>query len=66
MPAAGFALVMVARTIVALAVLAVLGFVAVMTAAWWIVGLVVFLVLRSGRSCRRHTTWHRPPHVRRV
>jgi hypothetical protein len=65
-PAAGFALLMVARTMVALTVLAVVGFVAVMTAAWWIVGLIVFLVLRSGRSCRRHTAWHRPPHVRRV
>jgi Flp pilus assembly protein TadB len=65
-PAAGFALVMVARTIVALAVLAVVGVVAVITAAWWMVGLVVFLVLRSQRSCRRQTAWHRPPHVRRV
>ena len=65
-PAAGFALVMVARAMVALAVLAVVGAVAVITAAWWMVGLVVFLVLRSQRSCRRHTAWQRPPHVRRV
>ena len=65
-PAAGFALVMVARAIVALAVLAVVGAVAVITAAWWMVGLVVFLVLRSQRSCRRHTAWRPPPHVRRV
>jgi len=42
------------------------GVVAVLTAAWWMVGLVVFLVLRSGHSCRRHTAWQRPPHVRRV
>ena len=65
-PAAGFALVMVARAIVALAVLAVVGVVAVITAAWWMVGLVVFLVVRSQRSCRRPPAWHRPPHVRRV
>ena len=51
---------------VALAILGAVLVVAAATFAWWMVGLVIFLVLRSGRSCRRHTAWQRPPHVRRV
>ncbi len=65
-PAAGFAMVMVLRTMVALVILGAVLVVATATFAWWMIGLVVFLVLRSGRSCRRHTAWQRPPHVRRV
>ena len=65
-PAAGFAMVMVLRAMVALAILGAVLVVAAATFAWWMVGLVIFLVLRSGRSCRRHTAWQRPPHVRRV
>jgi hypothetical protein len=68
-PAAGFALVMVLRSVVALAILGVVLVAAAATFAWWMIGLVVFLVLRSGHSCRghrRHAGWHRPPHVRRV
>jgi hypothetical protein len=64
--AAGFAMVMVLRTMVALVILGAVLVVAAATFAWWMIGLVVFLVLRSGHSCRRHTAWHRPPHVRRV
>jgi hypothetical protein len=59
-------MVMVLRTFVALVILSAVLDAAAATFAWWMIGLVVFLVLRSGRSCRRHTTWHRPPHVRRV
>ena len=65
-PAAGFAMVMVLRAMVALAILGAVLVVAAATFAWWMVGLVIFLVLRSGRSCRRHTAWQRPPHIRRV
>jgi hypothetical protein len=65
-PAAGVAMVMVLRTFVALVILSAVLVAAAATFAWWMIGLVVFLVLRSGRSCRRHTAWHRPPHVRRV
>jgi Flp pilus assembly protein TadB len=65
-PAAGFAMAMVLRTFVALVILGAVLVVAAMTFAWWMIGLVVFLVLRSGRSCRRHTAWQPPPHFRRV
>ena len=68
-PAAGVALVMVLRAVVALAVLgAVLAF-AALTFAWWMIGLIVFLAVRSSHGCRSHrrsAAWHRPPHVRRV
>jgi Domain of unknown function (DUF1707) len=65
-PAAGFAMVMVLRAMIALAILGAVLVVAAATFAWWMIGLVVFLVLRSGHSCRRHTAWQRPPHFRRV
>jgi hypothetical protein len=64
--AAGFAMVMVLRTMVALVILGAVLVVAAATFAGWMIGLVVFLILRSGHSCRRNTAWHRPPHVRRV
>jgi hypothetical protein len=65
-PAAGFAMVMVLRAMIALAILGAVLVVAAATFAWWMIGLVIFLVLRSGHSCRRHTAWQRPPHFRRV
>ena len=65
-PAAGFAVAMVVRTMVALLILGVVLVAAAATFAWWMIGLVIFLVLRSGHSCRRHTAWQRPPHFRRV
>ncbi len=65
-PAAGFAIVMVLRTMVALTILGVVLIAAAATFAWWMIGLVIFLALRSGHGCRRHAAWQRPPHVRRV
>jgi Domain of unknown function (DUF1707) len=68
-PATSFAVVMVLRTIVALAILGVVLVAAAAAFAWWMIGLVVFLVLRSSHGChghRRSAGWHRPPHVRRV
>jgi Flp pilus assembly protein TadB len=68
-PAAGVAVVMVVRTVVALAILCAVLVAAAAAFAWWIVGLVVFLVIRSSHGChahRRNVGWHRPPHVRRV
>ena len=65
-PAAGFAVAMVVRTMVALVILGVVLVAAAATFAWWMIGLVVFLVLRSSHSCRRQAGWHRPPHVRRI
>ena len=68
-PTAGFALVMVLRAVVALAILGVVLVAAAATFAWWIIGLIVILAVRSGHGCRGHRRsagWHRPPHVRRV
>ena len=68
-PAAGFAWVLVLRTFVALVILGAVLVAAAATLAWWILGLIVFLAIRSGNhGCRsrRQTSWHRPPHVRRV
>jgi hypothetical protein len=68
-PAAGFAMVMVLRTVVALVILGVVLVAAAATFAWWMIGLIVLLAVRSSHGCRahrRHAGWHRPPHVRRV
>jgi Domain of unknown function (DUF1707) len=69
-PAAGFALAMVLKTFVALVVLGAVLVVAAATFAWWLIGLIVVLAIRSSshgcRTHRRHASWHRPPHVRRV
>ena len=66
-PAAGRALVLVARTVVALVILAAIVTVAVMSLAWWMIGLVIWLAVSSSRhGCRSRHAWHRPPHVRRV
>jgi Flp pilus assembly protein TadB len=68
-PAAGVAVVMVVRALVALAILGAVLVAAAAALAWWMVGLIVFLVIRSSHGCRGHrraAAWHRPPHVRRV
>ena len=68
-PAAGFAAVMVLRAVVALVVLGAILVAAAATFAWWMLGLIVFIAIRSGHGCRGHrrsAAWHRPPHVRRV
>jgi Domain of unknown function (DUF1707) len=65
-PTAGFALVMVLRTLVALVILGAVLVAAAATFAWWMIGLIVFFAVRSSHGCRRNTGWHRPPHVRRV
>jgi Domain of unknown function (DUF1707) len=69
-PAARTALVLAARLTVALMVLAFFVGAAMLTFAWWMIGLVVWLAVSSSRhGCRAHrrqTGWHRPPHVRRV
>ena len=63
-------MVMVLKTVVALVILSAVLVAAMATFAWWMLGLIVFLVIRSSshgcRSHRRHASWHRPPHVRRV
>ena len=69
-PAAGFAAVMVLKTVVALVILGAFLVAAAATFAWWMIGLIIFLAVRSGHGCRGHhrrsAGWHRPPHVRRV
>lgn len=68
-PTAGFALAMVLRTVVALVILGAVLVAVTLTFAWWMIGLIVFFAIRSSHGCRshrRHTGWHRPPHVRRV
>jgi hypothetical protein len=69
-PAARVAMVMVLRTVVALVILGAVLVAAAFTFAWWMLGLIVFFAIRSAnhgcRSHRRHASWHRPPHVRRV
>ncbi len=57
------------RFLVVFAILGAVLVVAAATFAWWLLGLIVFLAVRSGHGCRshrRHAGWHRPPHVRRV
>jgi Domain of unknown function (DUF1707) len=57
------ALVIALRLLVLLLVVAAVVAAMAVAAAWWILGLVVWLSVRSRRSC---SGWHRPPHVRRV
>ena len=69
-PVAGYALLLTARAIVAIAILGAVLIAAAATFAWWMLGLVIWLAVSSSRYSRRshrcHGGWHRPPHVRRV
>jgi Domain of unknown function (DUF1707) len=68
-PVAGLALIVALKAIVALAILGAVLVAAAATFAWWILGLIVFIAVRSSHGCRGHRRsagWHRPPHVRRV
>ena len=60
-PVAGLLLAIAVRLIVVVLVVAALAAALAVTAAWWLIGLLVWLSLRSRRSC-----WHRPPRARRV
>jgi len=70
-PTARLAVVVAARALVLLAILAAVLVAVAMAATWWLIGLVVWLVVRAGHgSCSRHTrrrsTWHHAPRARRV
>jgi Flp pilus assembly protein TadB len=62
---AGVLVLMVAvRLIVALMIVAALAFAFAVTAAWWLLGLIVWISVRtSRRSC---SAWHRPPRAWRA
>jgi small-conductance mechanosensitive channel len=63
-PIAGMLLVATVRLFVALLVVAALVTALAVTAAWWLIGvLIVWLSMRSRRSC---ASFHRPPRARRV
>ena len=55
----GTVLVLAVRLAVALAIVAALGIAIALTAMWWLIGIVVWLTLRSGRSCRPRGAWQR-------
>jgi Domain of unknown function (DUF1707) len=57
--AGGTVLVLAARLVVAIAIVAALGVAVAVTAMWWLIGLVVWLTLRSSRSCRPRGNWQR-------
>jgi Domain of unknown function (DUF1707) len=57
--AGGTMLVLAVRLAVALAVVSVLVIAIALTAMWWLIGIVVWLTLRGGRSCRPRGTFHR-------
>jgi hypothetical protein len=81
-PVARMAVVVAARLVVMLAVVSIVLVVLAMSAAWWVLGLLVWLCLRPGRRYRprrlapsqpwprpphlRRQPWQRPPHFRRV
>ena len=55
---------MAVRLVVTLLIVAALMFAFAVTAAWWLLGLIVWVTVRSTRrSCGG---WHRPPRARRV
>jgi hypothetical protein len=65
-PVARLALVVTARLVVMLAIVSVVLVVLALSAAWWVIGLLVWICLRPGRGYRGRTPWPRPPHFRRV
>jgi hypothetical protein len=62
-PAGGLVLAIAVRIAVLLVVVAALMVAFAVTAAWWLLGLIVWLTLRSRHSC---SGWHRPARIRRV
>jgi Flp pilus assembly protein TadB len=61
--AAGLAMLVVVKLVVLLLIVAAVAAAFAVTAAWWVLGLIVWLSLRSRRSC---AGFHRPPRPRRV
>jgi Flp pilus assembly protein TadB len=61
--AAGLVLAIAVRLVVLLLVVAAVVAAFAVTAAWWVLGIVVWLSLRGRRS---YSGWHRPPRARRV
>jgi Flp pilus assembly protein TadB len=57
-PVAGLLLALAVRLMVVVLVLAALAAALAATAAWWLIGVLVWLSLRTRRSC---AGWHRPP-----
>jgi hypothetical protein len=67
--AASLALAMAVRIAVLLLVVTALMFAFAVTAAWWLLGLIVWVSVRAARgSCSRRSAWHhhQPPRARRV
>jgi|RhiMethySRZTD1v2_1073278.scaffolds.fasta_scaffold239486_4 uncharacterized protein DUF1707 len=63
-PAGARVLAIAVRIVVLLVVVAALMVAFAVTAAWWLLGLIVWLTLRSRHSC---SGWqHRPARIRRV
>ena len=63
-PSAGLVPAIAVRLVVLVLVVAALAAALAVTAAWWLLGLVVWLTLRSRHSC---SGWqHRPARPRRV
>jgi Domain of unknown function (DUF1707) len=61
--APGLVALIAVRLVVFLLVVAAVAVAFAVTAAWWILGLIVWLSVRSRRSC---SGFHRPPHAPRV
>jgi hypothetical protein len=71
-PAARTAAAVAVRVLALLAILTIVAVGAVLTAAWWLMWVVFWLVLRAHRGGCAHRArrggpaWHRPPHMRRI
>lgn len=63
-PTTGLVVLVAVRLVVTLLIVAALMFAFAVTAAWWLLALIVWVTVRSTRrSCG---SWHRPPRARRV
>jgi hypothetical protein len=63
------AMVLVVRLVVLVLVVAALLTALAVSAAWWLLAMLVWLSLRAGRGpchVRRRSAWHSPPRARRV
>jgi hypothetical protein len=68
-PVAGLALLVAVRLMVCLLVVAAVVTALAVTAAWWLLALLVWLSVRAGRgACRPRFrgSWHQPPRAWRV
>jgi hypothetical protein len=66
-PSAALVLAMAVRLVILLVVVSALLVAFAVTAAWWLLGIIVWLSVRAGRgTCARRAAWHHQPRAWRA